>query len=272
MVICDRHRSATSYQEHLWWTIQHSTDKTRKAVMISCYFDESGTDDLSPIAVLGGVVLQGDGFLWLDHAWGKMLVKHSIQPPLHMKEFGQHGRFKHLSHEQRRALFTDLTWIINDNKNASIGTILTTEQYKKHFLPFVSEKQLSVYGLCFLLAAMLMGRYTEIEGYCTPIPYVLDTGNKYRTQVDAVHAFIVEDFQKVHPVNMGSLTFDTDDNVRALQAADVVAWSVRRNITANFNGGFEPLLGIFDERHIAQPLEEDWLIEIAEAIQAKGKT
>ena len=261
--------SAASYVEHLWSVIHHySQDKRERTSVISCYFDESGTD-VSPVAVLGGLVLQGDGFLWLDGAWEKTLVKHSIQPPLHMKEFGRGGRLRYLSTEKRRALFSDLVWIINDNKNVSIGAMLTTEQYKKHFLPLISAKQMSVYGLTFLLAAMLMGKQMEHEGYAYPIPYILDTGNPYKKQVEEAHAFIVEVFQKTYPMNMGSLTFETDDNLRALQAADVVAWSVRRKFAARFGRGFEPLEGIFSEHHIDQPLEESWLEEIADSLRAR---
>lgn len=50
-------------------------------------------------------------------------------------------------------------------------------------------------------------------------------------------------------LGLGSLTFDKDDCVPALQAADVIAWAVRRRATGyEFNAGFEPIEATLNER------------------------
>src|SRR5450755_3612827 len=64
--------------------------------------------------------------------------------------------------------------------------------------------------------------------------------------------------------------FDTDKKVRALQAADLVSWSVRRRLTGSkFNNGFETVPAVLEERHIEQPFEEGWMSEIATALRAR---
>jgi hypothetical protein len=46
----------------------------------------------------------------------------------------------------------------------------------------------------------------------------------------------------------GPLTFNTDDRVPALQAADVIAWASRRRDMGKLNAEFEPLNQVLDDR------------------------
>jgi hypothetical protein len=96
----------------------------------------------------------------------------------------------------------------------------------------------------------------------------MDTGNSYKQHAIDSHAVLLE-FQKSQPVNAGRLEFDSDDKILALQAADVIAWSVRRRLTGNFKNGFEPLPHLFNLDHVEQPLEEDWMIESADVLRAR---
>jgi hypothetical protein len=101
--------------------------------MTGCYIDESGTDSNLPIAVVAGLLLDGKGYFWLSQEWQKFLDRHGITGPIHMREFTPNGRFKELSHDDRRALFADLVKAINDNKLMSIAATLTADQYRQHF-------------------------------------------------------------------------------------------------------------------------------------------
>ena len=114
-------------------------------------------------------------------------------------------------------------------------------------------------------------KYARDAGYQHNIPFLMDSGNEHRHFLQDAHSYLAEKFQKIQPLNVGSLAFDTDDNIRALQAADMIAWSARRRLAGQFKHGFEPLLGIFDGKHIEQPLEEDWMAEVAEAIRDAKK-
>jgi len=78
-----------------------------------------------------------------------------------------------------------------------------------------------------------------------------------------------KEFQPTRFINAGGLTFATDEKIRALQAADLISWSVRRKITADFNHGFETLVDVFTEPHIQQPFQPEWMEEIGSNIRAK---
>jgi hypothetical protein len=76
--------------------------------MTTCYVDESGTDTNLPEVVVAGLVLDNPGSFWLGVEWAKILNRHGVTGPIHMREFTPHGEFKHLVRNARRALFTDL--------------------------------------------------------------------------------------------------------------------------------------------------------------------
>ena len=233
--------------------------------MLTCYIDESGTDSNSAIAVVGGLVLDQSQFFWIDVEWRKCLAKHRIPWPLHMKEFGPHGKLKDVNSEQRRSLFTDINKIISDNKTFSIASVLTAEQYRA---TFAGISDFSMYGACFTTLVMLNGSQARREGYQDDIAYLLDTGNPFKHQILNAHAVMLSrraDF----PLNVGTLGFDSDDELSALQAADVVSWSVRRKLASELRSGFEPLTGIFDKKHLEVPYSLEWMLDVAKTIRAK---
>src|ERR1017187_8054402 len=118
--------------------MQHSQDPRRLANVLTSYLDESATDGGSPIAVVGGLLLQPDTFFYLDIDWEKAIAKHGAGSAIHMKDFGQHGKFGRWTEEARSSLFRDLAKIINEHKICSIAATLTTAQYGKYFAPHLS--------------------------------------------------------------------------------------------------------------------------------------
>jgi hypothetical protein len=182
-----------------------------------------------------------------------------------MKEFGQHGTLKDVNYEGRRALFTDITRIINDNKTFSVASTLTSEQFRE---AFVGIDDLSMYGACFTNLAMLNGVRAQKEGYRENIAYLLDTGNRYKHQILEAHAVLCKKKDE-SPLNVGTLGFDSDDALSGLQAADVVSWSVRRRLASELKSGFEPLADLFDRKHIEVPYKQEWMTDVARTIHAK---
>ena len=97
------------YLAGLWWTLHHSTDPSRSMAVLTCYLDKSGTDNSSEVAVVGGLILDMSQFRRLDKEWHNILNLHNIPWPLHMKEFGLHGKLKDMRSEARRSFFSDLS-------------------------------------------------------------------------------------------------------------------------------------------------------------------
>jgi hypothetical protein len=235
--------------------------------VLTCYIDESGTDSNSTIAVVGGLVLTKSQFFWLDVEWRKCLAEHNIPWPLHMKEFGQHGTLKDMDSEARRALFSDVVALIRDNKSFSAASVLTADEYRTKF---DGIGDLSMYGACFTNLVVMNSVQAQLEGYTQDIAYLLDIGNPFSPQVLNARSVMLTRKDEL-TLNVGTVGFDSDDNLSALQAADVIAWSVRRKLASELKSGFEPLAGIFDNRHLEVPYKPEWMDTVAQTVRSKMK-
>jgi hypothetical protein len=73
-------------------------------------------------------------------------------------------------------------------------------------------------------------------------------------------------------MNLGGLTFEDDQSITALQAADLVCWAVRRRATGYpFTNGYEPLLDILrSEAHSEAPIPVDAMLDINEAVERRA--
>jgi hypothetical protein len=206
--------------------------------------------------------LDHKGSFWLDVEWDKVKKSYGIDKAIHMREFTPNGEFGDLNHDTRRALLSDLVSVINQNKLLSVAATLTSDQYRRHFKGIT---KLSMYAACFTNLALLSAIAIEKHGpHRWPLSFILDDGNNYRSHIIESKAIILGSFPRVTDIR-----FLSDEQVNALQAADVLSWVVRRDLSGGaFNHGFKPLKDLFDEQHLNFEYEEEWMREIAEKIRA----
>lgn len=186
------------------------------------YLDESSTDCGGPVAVVAGLLFIPTGFTWLDVEWERALAECGLKC-IHMRTVQKD--LKGISQPDRLKLFTKLANAINTNKGWSLESILDTAEHHQYF-GWLGDSMWSMYATCFLLTVLSVARQLEAERHPYEVPFIMDCGNPYRPQVECVHKHLVEEFP--HPLCVGTLEFDSDATWRHLQAADVVAWAVRR--------------------------------------------
>jgi len=246
--------------------------------MLGSYYDESAVDGSGPVSAIGGLGLLHPNYTWLGIEWNECLEKNDIgQGYLHMKDFGEHGCLHDYPTTKRRKLFLGLTKIINEHKQFSIGSTLSPEEYRIHF-SFMSKKgppggrRLSIHSMCFLHAAVAQSGWAEAAGYKLDIPFMLDEGCPDRTDVDIAHRYLREQYpaEAAYPNRAGGLTWEDDKKFPSLQAADVIAWTVRRKAAgAGFDFGYEPLLEILDEFHYPAIFNDGTMKKIAMHVRTK---
>lgn len=262
--------SKSQYRKEVWLVMHNSESPEKETAAIRLYLDESGGDDPgTPHAVVGGVLIKRSKFLVFEDAWDRMLETHGIEPPLHMKEFGRpHGRFSGMSNCCRRELFIEVAELINSHKLFSLAATLSNEQYKS-LCPKEARDIFSVYGMCFNLIVMLNDRLASHLEYSDRIPFILDSGNPYADHVRQAHAAIIE-AQKTKFRHLGSLTFEDDRDFGILQAADVVAWGVRRRATnIPLRSPFDPIEKIIDveNNHFEHSWKAEWLGTLGDSLR-----
>lgn len=250
--------------------MHHSIDPDKRTFAVTCYLDESGTHGDSPQAIVAGWVLNRDSFLMFDVVWNNMLSQFAIESPLHMKEFGKHGRLGHLSYPDRYALFDQVAKIIDYFKIHSVAFVLDQAKFNK-IIDLRIRKHMGVYGACFMGCAHLVFLAARDSQYHKDIAFLLEQGNEHACHILNAHTEMVRiQRERVMPIHVGSLAFE-HKRISALQAADVIAWGVRRRVTKTPIGkGFQPIAEIFSQDHIQKAWEEDWLQSLNDSILNKS--
>jgi hypothetical protein len=248
--------------------MHHSGKADKRSLFIRCYLDESGTHDSSSYAVVAGLVTDRDGFLSLDDEWVDLLARYKVEPPLHMTEFGQHGRHGHLNYKERSKLLWEAVEIINRYKKYSIAATLGREKYEK-IIPVKVRQHFSQYVFCFVLCAAANHQILELAKYKDDIPYILHHGNPRAGDILAAHQACLNRQRTGIPFHMRSIQFDDGSRLGTLQAADMIAWGVRRRINnVPFDKGFQPVSGLFKRRHQQPSWTDQMLREFAERFLA----
>jgi hypothetical protein len=109
----------------------------------------------------------------------------------------------------------------------------------------------------------------EHMNYQDNISFLLDDGNTRKKEIIGTYEAI-KNWQKTKLLHVGGVMFDDDTYISALQAADVIAWGVRRlaNDNSSLNKGFEPIAKIFSTNHIQSQWKDEWLRSLSESIRS----
>jgi Protein of unknown function (DUF3800) len=233
-------------------------------IMDVCYLDESGTDTNSTVAVVAGVVVNMRYSYWLQQDWLGCLARHDIATPFHMRECGK-GRFRKLYGETLRRVLSELVSIVNEYKMLSVASTLSSDDYR---LSFDGISEFSMYGASYTEVVMINGVKSRRDGYGEKIRYCLDEGNINKSQVEEAHEFLLSTEHK-SPLNLGDLRFESDTEVCALQAADLVSWSARRKLASKLKKEHAPLEQLFDAKHVQVNYEREWMDKVARNLRER---
>jgi len=250
--------------------LHNSESSENETAAVRLYLDESGSNDPgTPQAIVAGMVINYSHFVAFEEFWDRMLVKHGITAPLHMKDFAKHRRFGAMSPHCKRELFCEVASLISNHRIASLEAQLTTRDYETYF-PQEARDKFGVYGSCFNLAVVMNHKLAEGK-YEGRIPFILDAGNPYADHVRKAHKAVLQYQNDVGFLHAGGLYFDDDALFGVLQAADVIAWGARRRAAGlAFPPGYEPITEIINEDvHNVAGYTPELLKELGENIMRK---
>ena len=232
---------------------------------LTAYYDDSGTDAASQVTVLAGPVMSEQAFVEFEEKWSLLLESYEIPPPLHMKDFSGGGKHSSLSFGTKRELFGKAAGIINQYKLFSVSIGIPQVLFDSLLLKKIRKRQFGPYVLAFISAVLVNKAVldkSKLYGKRT-ISYLVDDGSSGKGQLKDVHSEIVEIEKSRGGIRKtGSMAFDVDDRVSALQAADVIAWAARRRaVRGPLSGAFAPLEKVLSEtqeerhKHLDIPVE-----------------
>jgi len=104
-------------------------------MILTAYYDESGTHGDSPLTVLAGFVGYANDWVDFELEWKKILKKYSITH-VHAKHlFHRQGQYRQWTDEQIYECFVDLIYVIQEKRRIFASkTILSEDDYKRFYL------------------------------------------------------------------------------------------------------------------------------------------
>ena len=263
--------------------MHHSYRPDLAAMPLKAYYDDSGTDDSSQVTVLSGPVMSEQAFVEFEGKWSLLLDSYEIPHPLHMKDFSGGGKHSSLSFGTKREIFGKAAGLINGHKFFSVSIGIPQQLFDFLLPKKVRKRQFGPYVLAFISAVLANKAVldkSKLYGNRT-ISYLVDDGSAGKGQLLEAHSAVVDaEMSKGKFRHTGSVAFDTDDRVSALQAADMIAWAARRRaVRGPLTGEFAPLEELLSEtqevkhKHIDIPVEgiKQYTKPIINWLRLKGK-
>ena len=235
-------RWSSDYVHVLWWLMHHSLDPKRRTVACAHYIDDSGSDERSKLAVVGGPVFAQKQFFEFHYEWDRIAATHEIAMPIHMKEFARpYGRLARVSDSKRKELFYDLVYLINKHKAYGLTVAVDNPEFQNLFSPQTFRSHLSSTSFAFLWCMILNHSLVKGHSRLDKMAYVIARSPQNAQMTDCYNFWT--SYESIEGKEFaGSLTFDTPKAANALQAADLVAWAnLRKHVGRAFDDGFEPL-------------------------------
>lgn len=197
----------------------------RPFVILTGYYDESGTHEGSPATVLAGLVGDVNQIVELEIEWAKVLKKYQLTHVRAKHLFHRQGQFKGWQRQRIAELWADLLYVLQERKEIHLSkSILREQDYKMFYVsdgPAKKERLDTRYALC---VRALLSFLPAVKTGAMAVNFVLESG--HRNAGDALRVFNEMKTDKSYRFrhSIGSLSFGNKPDSPALQAADLLAY------------------------------------------------
>ncbi len=236
-------------------------------LMLQAYVDDSASDVKDRRLFLAGYVSTAENWAWFSDLWSEALAASPSISYLKMSEArALQGEFRGWDGDARDRKIQNLAAIIRRLRPLSIHSSVSrssVDHILKPVAPFVLS---SPYALCFSAIMMPIAAEQARQNNTVPIDFIFDSqeglGEEARTLYRLMRESQPEAIKSALSVDP---LFRDDKRVLPLQAADMLAWHVRRRYERlDSEAWFVPdYLSIEDGRHIAVDIEAEQLEKIA---------
>ncbi len=213
-------------------------------VMLRGYFDESGTGQ-PPVFVLAGYISTAEKWAEFSTAWDQAL---NISPRIEYFKMDEamnlKGQFGHWSEErrnQRVQLFIDII-----QKHAIVGAAISIKQDEFHRVfnsavhrpwPYPMN---TLYFHAVMETLQAIGAHRARMGLNGPIQYIFDDGMREKGVITDMWDIGKNDPEWTEIFNTIGIPYFLDDKkVLPLQAADMLAWVIRKRWMESVSGSQE---------------------------------
>ncbi len=195
-------------------------------MLLTAYFDESGTHSGSPVSVVAGYVATVIQWRAFESRWSKMLDKAGVEI-FHATDLcNSQNEFYGWTEERRRTLIKEAARIIKDQTEIGLGYATLVRDFEQVIPLGLQEWLGGIYGWCGMGILSFATRWAEEAGYPMPINVFLEAGAKGRHQLDRLMGAMAN--KPESPI--GGWGFQKKSRIVQLQAADFLAYEIYKNI------------------------------------------
>jgi len=192
------------------------------------YLDDSGNPNEHSFLTIAGYVADVDGWRHFERRWAGVLRKYNA-PYMHMKEFGDpKGLFQHIKQDKIKEadFIAALVEVIYESAIFCTQTTISVpafNEFTRHHNLDLDPYSLAIYG-----CMMMIGRNFRND----QIELVVDKFGKATTRTaEAAEYLETHVGDEVKPTIFKTINLKDDESFKTvlpLQAADVVAWEIRK--------------------------------------------
>lgn len=211
-------------------------------MQLRAYCDESGKANDPNVRVISMAIVVGLPRHWqnFEQAWPKFLAQHSI-PYIHKKyiTYGTNtgsGPFGHLKDKlKQEKLYTDLSELFLSSGVMIAGSAIVVDDLKKFNEQTGEKLDAFAYSLYLSVCRMYTMLHPSVKFGVHSVQVVLDKGDHGANTVDLAQSYF-----KRHRSSRGIAwptftilnkdSLESSRNIPGLQAADYVAWELRKSL------------------------------------------
>ena len=207
--------------------------RERRLCMLQVYFDDSGKVDQSPVQVLAGYLASAESWANFSVVWQSILDDYKIEYFRMSQAWRMARMYRHLSSIQRDEMIIRLIRCIHDHVERAFAVSVPFDAHA-HWMgsnEFPDNQSLRAYTGAFWFAMCSVYKYGYDQRFDQPIEVIFDEqGGESMPKILAS----VDQFREVSAVHFPNYRipfpqFKEDKDTLPLQAADLVAWLVRRD-------------------------------------------
>jgi hypothetical protein len=213
-----------SFIRELCTAVAHRWEPERLFVILTAYFDESGTHGGSPVTIMGGVMATANKLARFEVGFDKMRKRYGFQVFHTKKFFARSGDFKGWRREKCGELIVDMA-ALTENPGFTDGITfeLTNEEYEAEVRSEPVPKGVRLdtkYGFCFrfCVSHFVLEMDRRFPKQSNRLHVVIENGHK--NVGDAARIFKE---MKAGGFPLGELTIAEKDESPPLMVADFIA-------------------------------------------------
>jgi len=215
----------------------------RTLAFLQAYIDDSASDVGDKRLFMAGYLSSADRWMQFADAWDKELRAAPSIDYLKMSEAqslrGQFGGWTDTDRDQKLVKFAH---IIEQLRPFSFEVSISRKEYYEQVRPVAPRGIGNPHFVCVFMAVATLARYVAQEGGKAPIDFIFDEQSGVNTNIALFFDYMAKSLPKeARRVINGTPIFRDDKDLLPLQAADMLAWHVRREDESGLGQGSLPM-------------------------------